>query len=58
MTNVGSFGLIVVSETGKFVLEKGLELGQAAAENYVSISGQFALWARPEVMNCKKIYIK
>ena len=43
MTNVGSFGSIVVSETGKFVLEKGLELGQAAAENYVSISGQFAL---------------
>ena len=36
------FGSIVASETGKFVLEKGLELGQAAAENYVSISGQFA----------------
>ena len=40
------FGSIVASEIGKFVLKKGLELGQTAAENYVSISGQFALWAR------------
>jgi hypothetical protein len=47
------FGSIAASEAGKFVLEKGLELGQAAAEDYVkdffkdALKGE--LGAKPEV---------
>ena len=46
-------GSIAAGEAGKFVLEKGLELGQAAAEDYVkdffkdALKGE--LGAKPEV---------